>query len=242
MKSKRPLISNYPPTAKHTINTTKSPNILASTKTRELAVKLAEQSEQATSDPTKYDQQQTIISILSTLVFLLICSVIFLWLNHRAIKLKKAHDAIEKPNDMIATPIQTKELYKKSFNMARKYSYPLTLSYISISNWQELTFQFNKKTVSEVGREIASVINKHINEFENAGLVNEGEYLLLFPHQHKKEVAIIIEKLVLDLKLRFFANVGEFSVIIAYSIGSPNFQDIDPYIYLSQLSDSTKIA
>jgi hypothetical protein len=51
-----------------------------------------------------------------------------------------------------------------------------------------------------------------------------------------------MEKLVSALKLRFFANLGDFSVIIAYSIESPNFQDIDPYIFLSQLSDSIKAA
>ncbi len=242
LKSKKPTTSNYPPVTKNIININKSANISASKKTRQLAVKLAEQSAVATSFSAKYHQQQTLIFILSAIVFLLFCSVIFLWLKHRATKLKKAHEALEKPSYIIATPIQTKQLYQKNFNMARKFSYPLTLSYISISNWQELTFKFNKKIVAEVSREIASVINKHINEFENAGLINEGEYLLIFPHQHKNEVAMIIEKLVSALKLRFFANLGEFSVIIAYSIESPNFQDIDPYIYLSQLSDSIKIA
>ena len=238
---KRASISNNPLATKHTISSAKSANIVASTKARDLSVKLAEQSASAASYSTKYKQQQIVIVILSSLIFLLLWFIIFCWLQDRANKLKNAHEAIEKPSHMIATPIQTKELYEKSFNMARKYSYPLTLSYISISNWQELTFQFNKKIVTEVAREIASVINKHINEFESAGLVHEGEYLLIFPHQHKKEVTMVIEKLVLDLKLRFFANLGDFSVVIAYSTESPNFQDIDPYIYLSQLSNSIKI-
>ena len=242
LKTKKPRSSNRQLSVKHTVNTNKSANTSASNQTRQLAVKLAEQSELAASFSTKYHQQQTLISILSVIVLLLLCFVIFLWLKHRATKLKKAHEALEKPSYVIAAPRQTKQLYQKSFNMARKYSYPLTLSYISISNWQELTFQFNKKIVAEVSREIASVINKHINEFENAGLINEGEYLLIFPHQHKDEIEMVIEKLVSALKLRFFANLGEFSVIIAYSIESPNFQDIDPYIFLSQLSDSIKIA
>ena len=241
LKSKKSVAFSNPLTTKHTINSAKSANIVASTKTRELAVKLAEQSASNNTFPKKYVQQQTFIYTLSILVFFLFCSVILLLLNIRARRLKSAHEAIEKPSDVIATPIQTKDLYEKNFNMARKYAYPLTLSYISISNWQELTFQFNKKIVSEVSREIASVINKHINEFESAGVVNDGDYLLIFPHQHKKEVSIVIEKLVLDLKLRFFANLGEFSVIIAYAIDTPVFQDIDPYVYLSQLSDSTKI-
>jgi len=242
LKTKKPTISNRQLSNKHTENTNKSANTSASNQTRQLAIKLSEQSELAASFSTKYKQQQTLIFILSVIALLLLCFVIFLWLKHRATKLKKTHEALEKPSDVIAAPRQTKQLYQKSFNMARKYSYPLTLSYISISNWQELTFQFNKKIVAEVSREIASVINKHINEFENAGLINEGEYLLIFPHQHKNEIEMIIEKLVSALKLRFFANLGEFSVIIAYSIESPNFQDIDPYIFLSQLSDSIKIA
>jgi len=242
LKEKKSTVYNHQLFTKHTINTNKPANTSASNRTRQLSVKLAEQSELASSYSTKYHQQQTLIFILSTMALLLLCFVMFLWLKHRSTKLKKTHEALEQPSYVIAAPLQTKHLYQKSFNMARKYSYPLTLGYISISNWQELTFQFNKKIVAEVSREIASVINKHINEFENAGLINEGEYLLLFPHQDKEEVTIIIEKLVSALKLRFFANLGEFSVIIAYSIESPNFQDIDPYIFLSQLSDSIKIA
>ena len=245
MKQQQKLITNHPLPPKNAVDTTNitnSENILASTQTRQLAVKLTEQSALAISFSKKYHQQKILIIILSSMMFLLLCIVIFFWLKRRAKKLKKAHEAVEKPNDVIATPVQTKQLYEKNFNMARKYTYPLTLSYITITNWQELTFQFNKKIVAEVSREIASVINKHINEFESAGLINDGEFLLIFPHQYKKEVAKVIEKLVLDLKLRFFANLGGFSVIISYSIESPNFQDIDPYIYLSQLSDSIKIA
>lgn len=230
-----PLITNKNISAK-------SANTIASAKTRDLAIKLAEQSESANAYAAKHASQKTYIIILVIIVIVLLFTLTFMLLINRATKLNNAHAAIEKANDVIATPAQTKELYQKNFNMARKYNYPLTLSYISISNWQELSFQFNKKIVAEVSKEIASVINKHLNDFENAGLINEGEYLLIFPHQNKKDVAKVIDKLVLDLKLRFFANLGDFSVVIAYSTESPNYQDIDPYIYLSQLSDSIKIA
>ena len=217
-------------------------NTVMSKQVNQLAVKLSEQSELTTSFSEKYELQRTIIFILSALLLLMFCFVIFLRIKSHARKLKEAHEELEKSNYVIASPIQTKQIYQKNFNMARKYAYPLTMGYISITNWQELTFQFNKKIVGEVSREIASVINEHINEFENAGLINDGEYLLLFPHQNKDEVSVIIEKLVSALKLRFFANLGGFSVIISYSIESPSFQDIDPYIFLSQLSDSINIA
>ncbi len=232
---------NHQPSVQHDIILDKSVNASASNKRRQLAVNLAEQSELAISFSKKYHQQQTFIFILSLVITLLLGFVIFFWLKHRAKKLRTTYDALERPSYLIADPVQTKQLYKKSFNMARKYNYPLTLGYISISNWQELAFQFNKKITTEVSREIASLINKHINEFENAGLINDGEYLLVFPHQHKVDVEKKMEKLISALKLRFFANLGEFSVTIADSVESPNFQDIDPYIFLSQLSDSIKI-
>ncbi len=237
LKTKTSTLFNHPLSAKY-VNNIK--NIAASSKTRQLAVKLADQSELTTSFSAKYQQQQTRILILSGIALLLLCYVIFIWLKYRSTNLKRTYETIEKPSYILAAPTQTKQLYQKNFNMARKYAYPLTLGYISISNWQELTFQFNKKIVAEVSREIANLINEHINEFESAGLINEGEYLLLFPHQHKDRVSMNIEKLVSALKLRFFANLGGFSVIIAYSIDNPNFQDIDPYVFLSQLSDSIK--
>ncbi|PCH97606.1 MAG: hypothetical protein COB83_01365 [Gammaproteobacteria bacterium] len=217
-------------------------NNFASGQARQLTVKLAEKSALETSFFYKYQQQQKFIILLSSLSLLLLSSLIFLWIKKRTKKLKNTYEALEKPNNVVATPIQTKQLYQHDFNMARKYSYPLTVGYISISNWSELTFQFNKKIVAEVAREIASLMNKHTNEFESVGLINKGEYLLLFPHQNKADAEHTMNKLISALKLRFFANLGEFSVTIAYSLETPNFQDIDPYIFLSQLSDSTKIA
>ncbi|MBL4941544.1 MAG: hypothetical protein JKY81_07765 [Colwellia sp.] len=242
VRTMKPTYPKHPPSTENLVNTSKLTNASASTQTRQLAIKLAEQSELTSTFSKNYLQQQTLISILFGITLLLLSLVIFLWFKHRAKNLSNTYDAIEKPSYMVATPIHTKRLYQKSFNMARKYSYPLTLGYIAISNWQELTFKFNKKMVNEVTREVASLINSHINEFESAGLINKGEYLLLFPHQDKIEVEKTMNQLIAALKLRFFANLGEFSVTIAYSIESPTFQDIDPYIFLSRLSDSIKIA
>ncbi len=212
----------------------------ASSKSRELAIKLADQSELSASFSHKFHIQQLIILITTTIIFLLLFVIIIVWIKQRRNKLQSEYETLEKPNYILPSAIETKELYQINFNMARKYDYSLTLGYISITNWQELTFQFNKKTVSEVSKSIARIINEQLGEFENAGLVNNGEYLLSFPHQNKEDVTNTIEKLVSALKSRFFANLGDFSVIVAYSIESPDFQDIDPYIFLSQLSGSIK--
>lgn len=215
-------------------------NLPASTKSRKLAIKLAEQSELTSSFSSKFRMQRLIIIISTIITFLLLMLMSLLWIKQRREKLQSEYEALEKPSYLLANAIQTKQLYQANFNMARKYNYPLTLSYISITNWQELTFQFNKKTVLEVSRGIARLINEQLSEFESAGVINGGEYLLSFPHQNKEKVTKTIERLVSSLKLRYFANLGEFSVIVAYSIESPSFQDIDPYIFLSQLSDSIK--
>jgi len=242
LKLKSPANLIKQPTIGIVNNTNDKENDLASNQTSQLVVKIAEESVLETIFSKKYQQQQVLIIIFLGMTLFLLSLLIFIWLKYRTKKLKSTYEALEKSTDVIATPIQTKQLYQNNFNMARKYSYPLVLGYISISNWQELSFQFNKKIVAEVAREIANLMNKHINEFENVGLINDGEYLLLFPHQDISTVERTINKLLSALKLRFFANLGEFSVTIVYSIGSPNFQDIDPYIFLSQLSDSPKIA
>jgi GGDEF domain-containing protein len=217
-------------------------NIPASIKARELAIKLAEQSELTSSYADKFRNQQSFILISIVITFLLLIFIILVGIKQRSRRLQTEYEALEKPVYILANARQTKQLYQTNFNMARQYNYPLTLGYLSITNWQELAFKFNKKTVLEVSRGIASLINKQLDDFESAGLINNGEYLLLFPHQNKDCVTKTIEKLVSALKLRSFANLGEFSIVIAYSIESPDFQDIDPYIFLSQLSESVKLA
>ena len=224
------------------LKSNKNKNVPASTKTRELAIKLAEQSELNSSYSSKFRNQQLSILISTAITFLLLIFIIIVWIKQRSKRLQTEYEALEKPDYILLNSRQTKQLYQTNFNMARQYNYPLTLGYVSITNWQELTFEFNKKTVLEVSRGIASLINEQLNGFESAGLINNGEYLLFFPHQNKESVTTTMEKLVSALKLRFFANLGEFSIVIAYSIESPDFQDIDPYIFLSQLSNSIKLA
>jgi len=215
-------------------------NLVDSSKARKLTLKLAEQSELTSTFASKYQQQQTIIFLLAFIIITLLFSQLVIWLRRRAKRSKNKYDAQDKFNVTLANPAQTKQLYRTNFNMAKKYSYSLTLGYISITNWQELTFKFNQKVVNEVSVGIANLIHEYINEFEHAGLINDGEYLLFFPHQSKEEANLAMEKIIQALRLRFFANLGEFSVTLSYSIESPDFQDIDPYIFLSRLSAAVK--
>ena len=124
--------------------------------------------------------------------------------------------------------------------MARKYGYPLAIGYLSITNWSELSFHFNKKIMTEVAKTIATLLNEHKGEFDNVGLINEGEYLLLCPHQTNENIQEKLENLIEAIKVTFFANLGDFSVKIGYALDSPTVQDIDPYIFLSRLSESTR--
>ena len=215
-------------------------NLIDSSEARKLTLKLAEKSELTSAFTSKYQQQQAIIFLLAFIIVALLFSQLVIWLRRRAKRSNNKYNTHEKPRFILANPAQTKQLYQTNFNMAKKYSYSLTLGYISISNWQELTFKFNQKIVNEVSVGIASLIHEYINEFEHAGLINDGEYLLFFPHQSKEEARLTMEKIIQALRLRFFANLGEFSVTLSYSIESPDFQDIDPYIFLSRLSAAVK--
>ena len=70
-------------------------------------------------------------------------------------------------------------------------------------------------------------------------MLDEGEYLLLCPHQSGHEVEEKLRKLTESIKVRFFANLGEFSVNITFTYGVPGVQDIDPYVFLAKLTDTT---
>lgn len=227
-----------PTLANKTTAVTKEPQ-KTSALNRQLTLDFAKESELRSQFNSRYDQQQRIMAIQTIIVVVLLSLLIFIYMRLRAQRLDDAIREVEQPIDILATPSQTKKLYQSNFKMARKYSYPLAVGYLSIDNWKELCFHFNKKTINEVSKTLAILINEQIAEFEHAGLINEGEYLLLAPHQHHQLIEAKLKLLSKSVKARFFANLGEFSIKISYACGSPNVQDIDPYIFLSRLSEQT---
>lgn len=191
--------------------------------------------------PAEANSQPSIVYSLSLLIFALSTLVLFLWLKPRQTKQNHNEVVTTIPSNINNCPIQTKKCYQKHVNMAKHFNYPLTLGYISISNWQDLTHQFNKRVVTEITDEIANLIGIYISEFDDAGLINEGEYLIFFVHQHQAEAEFVMEKIAEVLRLRFFANLGNFSLAMNYSVASPNFTDSEPEVSLSHLRDIAKI-
>jgi len=180
------------------------------------------------------------IIILVVVIIMLLIILVFFGLRQRALRLNKVYDEVEQPLSFLATPSQTKRNYQLNYKMARKYGYPLAVGYLSVINWQELSFHFNRKIMLEVSKTLAILLNESKGEFDEAGEINEGEYLLLSPHQGEDEIAIKLNSLAEAIKVRFFANLGDYSVKIGYAYGLPTAQDIDPYIFLSRLSETTK--
>ncbi|NQY33965.1 MAG: hypothetical protein HRT37_03145 [Alteromonadaceae bacterium] len=81
-------------------------------------------------------------------------------------------------------------------------------------------------------------MNKFVGEFDYAGLINEGEYLILCPYQTNQDIKTKFEKISEAIETISFANLGDYSLKINYSFDSPNVQDIDPFIFLSKLSET----
>lgn len=215
-------------------------DIITTDKNRQLSLNLAELSELRAQFTNKYhDQEQIILILISGLIILLVMSLFF-YLKLRAYKLNRAYEDVEKPNDFIASPSQTKNYYQLHYKMARKYDYPLAVGYLAVDNWQELSFEFNNKIMAEVSKAIATLLNEHNSEFEQVGLINDGEYLFLCPHQNVDTLKDKFNELTEALRSRFFANLGEQSLKISYAYQSPTVLDIDPYIFLSRLSESTR--
>jgi len=208
---------------------------------KKLAVKLAETSELSSSFVDKYQKQRVIIVSLSTLTCILILTLVGFFLRLRAQRIHLAYEEAEKPSYVMSSPIKTKFDYQLCFKKARKYQYPLSVGYLIVDNWQELDFHFNKKSIREVTKDIASVINEQLTEFDYAGLLNKGEYLLLFEHQSIEEATLKLDKLVQAVNTRAFANLGDFSIMMKYSLNSPDFKDIDPYLFLARIAESVNI-
>ena len=198
-----------------------------------LAMKLFEQSELSKTLSKKSKEQGIIIFFLSLVLFaLLVVAGIFL-LKTKHNKKTYENEGLDKSKHFFATSMKTKQHYQLIFKKAKKFHYPLNVAYLTIENWQTLIFHFNKKNIAEVKNEVASLINSMLAEFDFAGQLNEGEYLLLFEHQTLEEVKVKITKLVQAINTRSFANLGDFSLIIKYSLKVPDYKDIDPYLFLA---------
>lgn len=210
----------------------------AQEQTREIAVKLAQESELSASFSSKFAKQKlTIISLIAAVVLLLITVVSF-YLRLRAKRNNLVYLDMERPKNFLVPAMQTKHIYQLVYKKARQFHFPITVMYLSLDNWQELTFRFNKKSIiTEVADDIAKIINENIDEYDFAGILNPGEYLLVFEHQKETEVSQKAAKLSQAIQSRFFASLGDFSLTCQYSLKTPAFKDIDPYIFLAQLSE-----
>ena len=208
---------------------------------RKLALKLARSSELSSSFVDKYQKQRTIIISLSALVCLLIMTLLGFFLRLRSQRINLAYEEIEKPSYAMSGPMQTKFDYQLAFKKARKFQYPLRVAYLVVENWQELAFHFNNKRINEVTKDIASLINGQLTAFDYAGLLNQGEYLLIFEHLSSEEANMKVDKLIQALNSRAFANLGSFSITVKYSISTPGYKDIDPYLFLAHIAESVNI-
>jgi GGDEF domain-containing protein len=205
---------------------------------RDLVLKLSDESDLGFNYAAKFKKQETVIFLLSILLIVFGC-IACLWFFRRA-KLKSHFEYMnmEANQHNIASPSYTKQLYLFTFKMARKYNYPLTIAYIVVENWNELVFHFDKKTVREAEKTLSALLQECVSEFDHAGKINDGEYILMCPHQSNEIILKDLEKLADALKVRFFANIGDFSIKIKYSCDMPVVQDIDPYLFLSRLSEN----
>lgn len=208
---------------------------------RKLAVKLAKNSELSSSFVGKFQKQRTTIISLIALVCLLLITLIGVFLRVRRQRRNGAYEETDKAIYTMPRPMQTKYDYQLAFKKARKFKYPLRVGYLVVENWQELTFHFNNKSIHEVTKDIAYSINEQLSEYDYAGLLSEGEYLLLFEHQSEAEVAVKIDNMVQALNSRAFANLGGFSISMNFSINMPDFKDIDPYLFLARIAESVNV-
>lgn len=226
---------NHQQVQRETVDKSQPTNLL----NRQIALGFAQESELRNSFDKRFNQQQNVIYVLVIVTVLLLSTLIYTLIRLRTNHLKFAYNEQIQSEDKIASPHQTKRLYQLNYKMARRFEYPLAIGYLSITNWKELDFHFDKKVINEVHKTLSLLIKEELSEFELAGQINDGEYLLICPHQSEQVLKEKLDALEKAVKVRFFANLGDFSVKLSFACDSPNIQDIDPYIFLSRLSELT---
>lgn len=209
--------------------------LLSAKDNSQLVVNMSELNEIKNNFDEKFaKQKETIFGLaLSTLLFILLSAVLLLKKRRLATRSKN----IERQSDELDSPAETKLSYLSHYKMARKFNYPIAIGYLVIENWQELSFHFNQKVLKEVTRNIAVLLNENIDEFEYVGAINKGEYIVLCPHQPVANLVTKLREISEVIEANFFANLGSFSIKVTFECGEPEAKDIDPYIFLSLLSD-----
>ena len=209
-------------------------------KSKALALKFSEKGQLYTQYHNKNKRLRIIIWVLIFITLALIIVVFALWFKHKSYLLHANYQELEQPLDYIAPPLKTKKNYQQCYKRARKFNYALTVGYLNVVNWSELSFQFSDKVMAEVASAIAHIVNNNLGEFDQTGLLADGEYILLFPHRTQSEINAKVKHITDEISARFFANLGDFSVIISAASQTADIQDIDPFVFLSQLTDSLK--
>ncbi len=64
---------------------------------------------------------------------------------------------------------------------------------------------------------------------------------MLCPHQDSSKLDDKVGHIEQAINARVFANLGDYSVNISFISGSPTIQDIDQYVFLSQLSENIRV-
>jgi tetratricopeptide (TPR) repeat protein len=207
-------------------------------KSEQLALKISEKSSLYTEFHSKNQRLRKFVWLLFFTIVLLMVVVAALWIKHRRYLQHIDYTALEQPLDYMPSPIITKKNYQQCYKKSRKYNYPLTVAYLKVVNWSELLFHFKSKVMADVANTLACIINENTDEFVEFGLIAPGEYILLYPHQTKSEISEETKQLVAEISARFFANLGDFSVTMDMALATADVQDIDPFVFLAQLSNT----
>jgi GGDEF domain-containing protein len=87
-------------------------------------------------------------------------------------------------------------------------------------------------------QDLTQIIGDNIGDYDKVGILSDNELLVIFPHSDPDAVSQVLQEIKSELSLHLFANIGECAVYLAVECQTPDIQDIDPYIFLSKMSDS----
>ncbi|WP_093328590.1 tetratricopeptide repeat protein [Thalassotalea agarivorans] len=203
-----------------------------------IAQNLLEKNELKQTFAIEMNQRKQVIAVLIACLLIVLCLCFVAYVKYRQVKRRLSNVNYRGMEQFWFDTAKTKNLYQKYYNMARKFDFPLSICLVSIENWQEFKFRFSQKSQQEFNEKIAEIFTEYLEEFDLSGNFSSGRFLIIFPHQQPQDVVAKLKKLVTAVEVRYFTSLGGFQISVDYQCDTPEVQDIDPFIFLTELEQS----
>ena len=113
-----------------------------------------------------------------------------------------------------------RERLSEEIQRAVHYQRPCSFAYFSVDGFVEYASRYGVEGVDELVKSIARLLSRELAEFDRAGRVSAGEFVIIFPDKSKKKTIEIVEKIKSEIvKNCFLALQNDAGAQLSIAIG-----------------------